>query len=359
MSPPHRWTLALPDYRPRFPRRRYGIGILGCGQIAQTAHLPAYAKHDLRVPVVWSRHPVTTSDVRQHFPFVEAVATSAEELIANPAVEVVDIATPTEHRLDQVAAAVDAGKHVLAQKPFTTDLARMRSLVALAADRDVRIAVNQNGRWAPAWRLATMLVDDGAIGDVIGVTHLHDKPLPPIAGTPFDQIDHMLLSDYLVHWTDITRCWLRGKRVSSVRASDSRSPGQPASARNPQSATLQVTCTDGTTAVLRVVGDARTTRPACPFWIHGTEGTLRGSILGGSDFIELERGGASTRFALEGQWFVDGFAGTMGELMSAIDEGREPSNSAADNLATVAITVAACESAARDGETVDLAGLQL
>lgn len=359
MSPREPGALASPDYRPRFPARRYGIGILGCGQIAQTAHLPAYGKYDLQVPTVWSRRAATTREVRQRFPFVQAVATSAEELLADPGVEVVDIATPTKHRLEYVAAAVDAGKHVLAQKPLTTDLAGMRSLLDLAAARGVRIAVNQNGRWAPAWRLATMLVDDGAIGEVVGVTHLHDKPLPPIAGTPFDQIDHMLLSDYLVHWTDITRCWLRGKRASSVRASDSRTPGQRVSARNPQSATLQLTCTDGATALLRVVGDVRTTRPACPFWIHGSEGTLRGSILGGSDFVELERGDTSTRFALEGQWFVDGFAGTMGELMCAIDEDREPTNSAADNVATVSITLAACESASRDGQEVDLAGLEL
>jgi predicted dehydrogenase len=348
-----------PDYRPRFPERRYGIGILGCGQIAQSAHLPAYSKYDLPVAAVWSRRASTTAGVAERFPFVKAVASTPEELLADPQVEVVDIATPTEHRLDWVGAAVDAGKHVLAQKPLTTDLGALADVLASASARGVRIAVNQNGRWAPAWRLATMLVEDGAIGEVAGVTHLHDKPLPPIAGTPFDQIDHMLLADYLVHWIDITRCWLKGKHLGSVRAVDNRTPAQPAAARNPQSATMQLTCTDGATAMLRIVGDVRTRRPGCPFWIHGSEGTLRGSILGGSDFLELERGQTSTRFVLDGQWFVDGFAGTMGELMCAIDEGREPSNSAADNLATVSITLAARDSASRDGQEVDLAGLAL
>ena len=353
-SPP-----APPDYRPRFPERGYGIGILGCGQIAQSAHLPAYAKYDQHVAGVWSRSPSTTAGVPERFPFVKAIASSPEELLADPEVEVVDIATPTEYRLEWVAAAVDAGKHVLAQKPLTTDLVGLADVLALASARGVRVAVNQNGRWAPAWRLATMLVEDGAIGEIIGVTHLHDKPLPPIAGTPFDQIDHMLLSDYLVHWTDITRCWLRGKQAASLRAFDARTPGQPASARNPQSATIRLMCTDGATAVLRIVGDVRTPRPRCPFWIHGSDGTLRGSVLGGSDFLELERGETSTRFALEGQWFVDGFAGTMGELMCAIAEDREPSNSAADNIATVTITLAAQESAGRHGQEVDLAGLAL
>ena len=72
------------------------------------------------------------------------------------------------------------------------------------------------------------------------MTHLHDKPLPPLAGTPFDDVPHMLLSDYLVHWIDITRCWLEGDRVLSVSAQDSRVPGQPAEARNPWHASLQL-----------------------------------------------------------------------------------------------------------------------
>jgi predicted dehydrogenase len=343
----------VPDYRPRFPvDRRYGIGILGCGRIARSAHLPAYAKYGLDVASVWSRTPASTASVPEHFPFVRRVAASAQELLDDPEVLLVDIATPVEHRLDWVAAAISAGKHVLAQKPLTTDLGAIDSLLAEAAGNGVRLAVNQNGRWAPAWRLATLLIQDGAIGDVVGVTHLHDKPLPPIAGTPFDDVPHMLIADYLVHWIDITRCWLAGKSVVGVQARDSRVPGQPAEARNPWSATVQLFCSDGAGAMVRLVGDARTRRPGCPFWIHGTEGTIRGSVLGGSDALELERGDVTTRYALDGQWFVDGFAGAIGELMCAVAEDREPYNSVAHNVATLRIVSAALDSARRSGAEV-------
>jgi predicted dehydrogenase len=360
------WPHVVPDYRPRFPAHRYRVGILGCGRIAQTAHLPAYERYGLEVTSVWSRASATTSSVLERFPFVGAVAGSARDLLDDPTVDVVDIATPPQGRLDWVAAAVDAGKHVLAQKPLTTDLDldRLPEVLRAASARGVRVAVNQNARWAPAWRLATLLLNEGAIGDVVGVTHLHDKPLPPIAGTPFDDVDHMLITDYLLHWIDISRCWLAGKSVSWVQAHDARVPHQPASAKNPQSATVQIGCTDGTTALLRVVGDVRSRRPGCPFWIHGTDGTIRGSILGGSvfagapsrgpDVLELERGQTCTRFALDGEWFVDGFAGAMGELLCAVDENREPSNSASDNVATLRITLAARDSARQGGARVDL-----
>lgn len=344
------------DYRPSFPSSaRLGIGILGCGAIAQTAHLPAYQRYGLDVVGVWSRSAATTAGIRDRCPMVGRVYATADELLADPLVDVVDIATRAEHRLELIAAAVAAGKHVLAQKPITTDPAMLAPVLAEAKLRGSRVAVNHNGRWAPAWRLSTLLVQHGAIGDVVGVTHLHDKPLPPIAGTHFDDLPHMLVTDYLLHWVDITRCWLAGKQVASVRARDWRTPAQPAATKNPWAATIEIGCTDGTDALVRVVGDAQTTRPGCPFWIHGTDGTIRGSVLLGSDFVELDQAGSLRRYQLEGEWFVDGFAGAMGELMCAVAEDRDPYNSAAHALASLHLTLAARRSAEQGGAAVAVA----
>jgi predicted dehydrogenase len=344
-----RWTPVVPDYRPQFPAdSRAGIAILGSGQIARTAHLPAYGQHGLDVVGVWSHTRDSAEQARKEFPFVRTVYDSPEELLADPAVTVVDIATRVEHRQRWLEAAVAAGKHVLAQKPLGEDPDALVPIIERAEATDLCVAVNQNARWAPVWRLATLLVEHGAIGEVVGVTHVLDKPLPPLAGTHFDDIAHMLVSDYLVHWTDITRCWLSGNRVIAVQATDGRVPEQPESAKNPWSATVQIGCADGATALLRVVGNVRTRVPACPFWIHGTEATIRGSILG-REFLELERGEVTQRYALDGAWFVDGFAGTMGELLCAIAEDREPSNSARNNLDTLRLTHAAMSSAADGG----------
>jgi predicted dehydrogenase len=354
-SPPHD---ELPDHRPRFPEDpglRGGVAILGAGSIARTAHLPAYQKYGVGVVGTWSRS--RREPVRERFPFVGTEYAAAEDLLADPAVRIVDVATPTEGRLDWVRAAVDARKHVLAQKPLTTrreELAALPDLLATASARGVRVAVNHNGRWAPAWRLASLLIRAGAVGRVVGVTHLHDKPLPPLVGTPFDALDHMLLTDYLMHWIDITRGWLSPGRVTRVQAVDVRVPGQPSASRNPWSATLLMTCDTGATASIRIVGDARASRPSCPFWIHGTHGTLRGSVLVGSDRLSLDRDGASRDLPLHGEWFVDGFAGAMGELMCAVAEDREPEHSAADAAESVRVMIAARDSAAADGSPVSL-----
>jgi predicted dehydrogenase len=353
-----------PDTAPRFPadeEDRGGVAVLGYGAIAASAHLPAYAQHGVGVTGVWSRNPARTADVRERFPGVGRVYTDADELLADPAVRIVDIATGPEGRLDWIEAAVEAGKHVLAQKPLTLsadDLARLPAVLDAARRRGVRVAVNHNGRWAPAWRATTLLVRDGAVGDVVGVTHLHDKPLPPLAGTAFDDLPHMLLTDYLLHWADITRTWLAdggAGPVTWVQATDSRVPGQPAEARNPWSATMSLGTGAGATALLRITGSNVASEPGCPFWVHGTEGTLRGSVLLDSDRLELDDGSRRTTVGLSGAWFVDGFAAAMGELMCAVAEDREPENSAADAARSVALVLAASRSADQGGTPVEVA----
>jgi len=340
---------AVPDPAPRFPPGRpHRIGVLGAGRIAQSAHLPAYRRHGLHVTGVWSRSADTRATLRRDFPWVGRVYESAEALLADPEVDIVDLATGPEQRVEWLRRAVRAGKHVLAQKPLTFDLDGLMPVLEEADRRGLVVAVNQNGRWAPPWRLATLLVEEGAIGRVVGVTHLHDKPLPPIAGTPFDEIPHMLVTDYLVHWVDITRCWLVGTRARSVRAEDHRTPGQPAEAVNPWSATVGIDTAEGAGALLRVVGDVRTSTPGCPFWVHGTHGTLRGSVLG-RDLLELDTPEGVRPLPLTGAWFVDGFAGAMGELMCAVAEGRQPFNSARHNLATLRLVLAARASAEAGG----------
>jgi predicted dehydrogenase len=169
----------------------------------------------------------------------------------------------------------------------------------------------------------------------------------------------MLLTDYLLHWVDITRSWLQdggAGPVTTVQASDSRVPGQPVEARNPWSATLSMGTASGATATLRIAGSVVAAEPGCPFWVHGTTGTLRGSVLLDSDRLEVDDGTTRTSVPLQGAWFVDGFAAAMGELMCAVAEERQPENSAADGALSVALVLAARASAEQGGVPVPVEG---
>jgi predicted dehydrogenase len=248
---------------------------------------------------------------------------------------------------------------VLAQKPLALDARAAREVVEEAERRGLTLAVNQNGRWAPAWRIATLLLERGAIGDVVAITHLYDHDFPWVVGSRADEVEHLVLFDFSSHWLDITSCWLEGKTVTGVRALEYRTPAQPPESKAPLGAWVVVDCADGTNAVIRSVGSARTERPGNPFWIHGNEGTVRGSVRKGSDFLELERDGTFTRYQLVGEWLPDGFAGAMGELVSAIAEKREPFNSARQNLRSLQLTLAACRSAEEGGRQVTLEEIPL
>jgi predicted dehydrogenase len=338
------------EHRPLFPDGyRPGIAIVGCGGVVRGGHLPAYEKYGCHVVGVHDESEELATSVGL------PVFRTVDELLAHPEVQIVDVATPRESRLFIVRRALAAGKHVLAQKPLATDLEEARALVDEADLLSVRLAVNQNARWAPSWRVATLLIQQGAAGDAFSVTHLLEKRFDFVLDSPrLDAMPHFLLFDYCIHWIDISRCWLERDRPVEVRASDHRTPDQPPEARNGWGASVEIRYASGANVMIRTVGDVRTARPAAPFWIHGTDGTIRGSVLLGSEFLELDRDGETTRYELQGAWFPDGFAGTLAELLTAVAEDREPYNSARHNLLSLELTLAACRSAEQDGRPVSV-----
>jgi hypothetical protein len=110
------------DYRPSFPEGyRPGIGIVGCGGIVRSSHLPSYARYGQRVVGVYDVRPEATVGIREEYG-VEAVFDDLAELLRHPDVEIVDIATHPDVRPALVRDALAAGKHVLAQKPLAGDL---------------------------------------------------------------------------------------------------------------------------------------------------------------------------------------------------------------------------------------------
>src|SRR3546814_12962768 len=102
---------------------------------------------------------------------------------------VVDIATLPAARVSLIERALDARKHVLSQKPFVLDLDVGEALVERADRNGVKLAVNQNGRWAPHFGYMREAVRAGAIGDVqsvhLGVHWDHTWT----TGTPFADIE--------------------------------------------------------------------------------------------------------------------------------------------------------------------------
>lgn len=329
-------------YRPADPEGyRPKIGLIGCGGITET-HLRAYVSAGYDVVALCDRLAERAEDRRREFYPEASVSTDYRNLISREDIEVVDVATHPAERLEVIEAALRSGKHVLSQKPFVTDLDEGERLVALAKSVGRKLAVNQNGRWSPPFAYMRRAVESGLIGEVyaahLGVHWNHDW----VAGTPFDDVRHVVLYDFAVHWFDILSCFMGDRVPTRVFASVAQAEGQKSKPPLLGQALIEY---EGAQATL--VFDAFTPHGTWDSTIVvGAKGTLlsTGPDLG-RQTVSLTTAEGIASPALEGSWFPDGFHGTMGELLRAVEEDREPENSARDNLKTLALCFAALRSA--------------
>ena len=156
-------VMDAPDlpYQPRSPKEyRPNIGLIACGGITEW-HCKAYRKAGFRV-VALCDLIAERAKKRQADYFPEAqITTDYRDLLRRDDIAVVDIATHPPERLPLIEAALRAGKHVLSQKPFVLDLDAGERLAALADAQNVKLAVNQNGRWAPHFSYIRQAVQSG------------------------------------------------------------------------------------------------------------------------------------------------------------------------------------------------------
>ena len=206
--------------------------------------------------------------------------------------------------------------------------------------RGVKLAVNQNGRWAPHFAYIREAVKAGLIGEVIGVHVAVHWDHTWTKGTAFEKIDDLIFYDFAIHWFDFLAS-LVGRRATSVYATRGYAAEQ--TIRPPMLAEALVAF-DGGQASL--VFDAHTRFGALDTtYVAGTNGSLSSTGPNLQDqAVTLFTEAGVARPVLQGAWFNDGFHGTMAELLCAIEENREPSNNARDNLLSLALAFAAIES---------------
>jgi predicted dehydrogenase len=160
-------------------------GIIGYGFIAAKGHAPAYAKRD-DVEIVAIADLCSPRLAVAHRDFAKArLYASAEELIAREAVNLdfIDIATPPIFHGPIAADALEAGLHVLCEKPLTTTAQEARHLIELASKSRRVIFPCHNYRHAPVVKAVQEILDSGRIGKVTALSlstfrHSHARGVP-------------------------------------------------------------------------------------------------------------------------------------------------------------------------------------
>jgi predicted dehydrogenase len=149
--------------------RRLRVGLVGCGNVALSDHLPAYLAmpESFDLVAVADPTPARVELARAAAGLDGADAHSDPlDLIARDDLDMVDLCTPQHVRRDLALAAVKGGRHVLSEKPITTIPADARQIVDAARAADVRYGVVHNYLLFPEVLRVLELVAAGEIGPV-------------------------------------------------------------------------------------------------------------------------------------------------------------------------------------------------
>jgi predicted dehydrogenase len=329
-------------YEPPKPRRyNPPVAIIGCGGISG-AHLPAYQEMGLNVVAMCDLiEDRAKARAKEFFPNAK-IYTDYKEVLKRDDIEVVDIATHPQDRAYLIPAALKAHKHVLSQKPFVLDLDLGKKFADLADKMNVKLAINQNGRWSPHWSYTRHAIAKGLVGEVSAV-HLnchwnHEW----IANTPFNRVHHIVLYDYAIHWFDALSTFMPDATPKRVFSTLKHAKDQKA--RPPL---LGQSMIEFDTGHATLVFDAKTDFDGSDDGIVvGSKGTLRYDGAGlENQRVTLTTKKGIARPDLKGRWFRQGFMGTMGELLRSIEKNDTPANNALDNLRGLAMCFAAVVSA--------------
>jgi predicted dehydrogenase len=290
------------------------------------------------------------------------VFASLEAALARVSADAALVVVPLAAHAALTRQALEAGLHVLVEKPFTETLEQARALADLADRRQRVLMVNQNYRWFPAPALARRLLRKGALGDLVACYvdfHLHFG-----TGYRYFLLEEPLLSDMAIHHFDTLRFILDDEPVE-ISCHSWAGPGTPFAGHPAAVATMRFA--KGTVVSYR--GSWLTYGPGTPYggqWrLDGTRGTVEFTFRGAFeererlDRLRLCRPAAPFETAKLPAMPYKDRKGALHAFTRWIREGAPPeaASTATDNLKSLALMFAAIRSARTGGVTVRIAEL--
>lgn len=341
---------------PPLPRRRdTRIGILGSGFIVSDCHLVAYRKAGFNPGAIASRNPENARTVAARHQ-IPKVFETYEQLLDDPMIEVLDIAVPPDAQLGLILAACQRKtvRGILAQKPLGMNHAEALRAVEACERAGIVLAVNQNMRFDQSVRAAKTLLDQNFLGEPV-LASIEMRAIPH--WMPWqEKLGWVTLRIMSIHHLDAFRYWFGNpERIFCSVRNDPRTGF-------PHEDGICMYVLEYANGLRCIALDDTWTGPAkegCPaenyirFRIEGMDGLAIGDIgwcknpyTTPSSLDYARKGDADFhRPRWQESWFPDAFAGTMGDLLLALEEGRAPNISGRDNLQTMALVDAAYQSA--------------
>ena len=159
------------------------IGFIGCGGIANQKHLPGMAQQTEFVDLVafCDLIPERAEKAAKEYGTPDAkVYTDYHDLLADPTIDAVHVLTPNVAHCEITVAALEAGKHVLCEKPMAATPADAQKMLDARDRTGKMLTIGYQYRHFPVNQVAKSVVDDGWLGDIYyaEATYLRRRGVP-------------------------------------------------------------------------------------------------------------------------------------------------------------------------------------
>lgn len=222
------------------------IGLLGAGRIAGV-HAQAITSNPCSVLVAVSDYyPEAAAKLAQRF---GAEACNTDEIINDPSIDAVLIATPTDTHANLIEQAVAAGKAVLCEKPVDLSLERARACKAATEASGRPVMIGFNRRFDPSFNAFKAAMDQGEIGqaELLSITSFDPAP-PPVS---YVKVSGGLYRDMMIHDFDMSRFIMGTSPVSVSAAGTSIVDPEIGATGDVDTAVVTLTYADGRLAVIK------------------------------------------------------------------------------------------------------------
>ena len=340
------------------------IGVIGCGKIAQVRHIPEYAANEnCTLTAFFSPNAKRAEDMAAKYG--GKVYSSAEELFADPEIDAVSICAANYAHAELSIKALEAGKHVLCEKPMAVTIEDCEAMLAAAEKAGKRLMIGQNQRLAKAHLCAKELLEQGEIGKVVSFRSSfgHGGPetwsISPGKDTWFFDKKRAAMgamADLGIHKTDLLR-FLLGQDVVRTTARlctlDKRGPNDEL-----------IGVDDNAFCIYEMSGGAFGTMTASWTYygaednstvLYGTEGIMRIYDDPAHSIVVIKADGSRKFYDVEQIQTNDNqtASGVIDEFVAAVSEERPSILDAADVINSMKAVFASIRSA-EEGRTVEV-----
>ena len=177
------------------------IGVIGYGYWGPNIVRNLHGLDSTQVVAVCDGSPKAQERARRAFPGVH-VTSEVSEIVLSPSIDAVAIVTPVWSHFELAKAALENGKHVFVEKPFTSNVAQAEELIELAEKKNLKIMVDHTFLFTGAVKKIRQLIDQGELGELYyyDSTRVNLGLFQHDIDVMWDLAPHDLsIMDYLIH----------------------------------------------------------------------------------------------------------------------------------------------------------------